>query len=86
MRVMRPRFCGLVALMAFLSATHAGAATFNLENLQIGSDSVTGAITTDTAGTLSQSDITSWNLTINAGNGPVPLDGPGRRATALPAV
>jgi hypothetical protein len=80
---MKLKLCGLVALMALLSVARAGATTFNLENLQIGSDSVTGSITTDgTAGTLSQTDISSWNLIINAGNGPVALNGPGSPPTS----
>ena len=80
---MKVKVCGLVALMAFLSVTHAGATTFGLENLQIGPDSVTGTITTDGAtGALLQTDISSWALTINAGNGPVALNGPGNPATS----
>jgi len=69
--------------MALLSVAHAGATTFTLENLQIApSYSVTGSITTDGATSLSQGDISSWNLTINTGNGPVSLNGPGSPATS----
>jgi hypothetical protein len=81
---MKLKLCGLVALMALLNVTHAGATTFNLENLQIApSYSVTGSITTDgNTGALVQSDISSWNLIINTGNGPVTLNGPGSPATS----
>jgi hypothetical protein len=82
---MKAKLCGLIALIALLNVTQAGATTFNLENLQIApSYSVTGSITTNGAtGTLSsQMDITSWNLIINTGNGPVDLNGPGSPATS----
>jgi hypothetical protein len=81
---MKIKLCGLVALMALLNVAHARATTFNLENLQIApSYSVTGSITTDSnTGTLVQSDISSWNLIINTGNGPVILNGPGSPATS----
>ncbi len=82
---MKAKLCGLIALIALLNVTQAGATTFNLENLQIApSYSVTGSITTNGAtGTLSsQTDISSWNLIINTGNGPVDLNGPGSPATS----
>jgi hypothetical protein len=82
---MKAKLCGLIVLGALLNVTQAGATTFNLENLQIApSYSVTGSITTNGAtGTLSsQMDISSWNLIINTGNGPVDLNGPGSPATS----
>jgi hypothetical protein len=82
---MKAKLCGLIALIALLNVTRAGATTFNLENLEIApSYSVTGSITTNGAtGTLSsQTDISSWNLIINTGNGPVDLNGPGNPATS----
>jgi hypothetical protein len=82
---MKAKLCGLTVLGALLNVTQAEATTFNLENLQIApSYSVTGSITTNGAtGTLSsQMDISSWNLIINTGNGPVDLNGPGSPATS----
>lgn len=81
---MKAKLCGLIVLGALLNVTQAGATTFNLENLQIApSYSVTGSITTDgNTGALLQTDISSWNLTINTGNSPVTLNGPGNPATS----
>ncbi|WP_309736460.1 PEP-CTERM sorting domain-containing protein [Chamaesiphon sp. OTE_75_metabat_556] len=62
--------------LVVLSASVGQAATFNL-NRSIGSGSVTGTIDTDdTIGTLSQSNITNWNLLLNDGTGTFNLLGP----------
>jgi hypothetical protein len=54
-----------VAALATATASSAAAVVYKVD-LQIGSGTVTGDITTDGAtGVLSQSDITGWNLTLN---------------------
>ena len=62
--------------LVVLSASVGQAATFNVSR-SIGSGGVTGTIDTDnTIGTLSQSNITNWNLLLNDGTGTFNLLGP----------
>jgi hypothetical protein len=62
--------------LVVLSASVGQAATFNVSR-SIGSGGVTGTINTDnTIGTLSQSNITNWNLLLNDGTGTFNLLGP----------
>lgn len=62
--------------LVVLSASVGQAATFNVSR-SIGIGGVTGTIDTDnTIGTLSQSNITNWNLLLNDGTGTFNLLGP----------
>jgi hypothetical protein len=66
-----------IAGLVLLGASHARATTYDVSITQ-GVDSISGTITTDGAtGSLSVSDISGWNLSVNSGTGTVGLLGPG---------
>jgi hypothetical protein len=68
---------GLAAInLLYVISANAAAITYTVQDLIVGSDTVTGTITTDGATQLIQSDITDWNLTFNLGNGQINLTGP----------
>jgi len=58
---MKTKLLGLIACTAFIGVSQAGATTYGITNLP----GVSGTITTDGhTGTLSQSDVTDWNIVI----------------------
>jgi hypothetical protein len=73
---MKMKLLGLVACMALLGTSQAGATTYTV-NDGTASLGVTGTITTDgNIGVLSASDITDWNLLLNVSGSSFDLTGP----------
>jgi hypothetical protein len=65
---MKLKLLGLIAYMALLGASQAGATTYNVDIVCAGGCSLTGTITTDgNTGVLSAPDIIDWNLAIEGG-------------------